>query len=171
MTSTEYAEIIENACARLSGLSAQKEGIEQEMAKLRHFILATINLLPTEQRHEFYERVTSLIMDEGLRAAGLTDAIREILKANPKKWFSAKLMRDHLLNTNFDFSSYVSNPLASVSTTLKRLAPDEAELMEIDGVAAFRWRNTKANRERAAKRQQARVAALYGVVPESMREK
>jgi hypothetical protein len=39
----------------------------------------------------------------------------------------------------FDFSSYKSSPLASISTTLKRFKPEDVETAEIDGVAAYRW--------------------------------
>jgi len=53
----------------------------------------------------------------------------------------------------FDFSGYRSNPLASISTALRRFKPSDVETTEIAGVTAYRWKDTKANRKKMVDRQ------------------
>jgi hypothetical protein len=71
--------------------------------------------------------------------AGLTEAIRSVLKKNYRQWLTVTQVRDRLESAGFDFSSYKSSPLASISTTLKRFKAEDVETAEIDGVAAYRW--------------------------------
>ena len=76
---------------------------------------------------------------EKIAEAGLTEAIRSVLKKNYRQWLTVTKVRDQLKSAGFDFSGYKSSPLASISTTLKRFKSEDVEAAEIDNVAAYRW--------------------------------
>jgi len=162
MTSQDYKAVLVNALERLGQLRQNKSAIEVEMENLRRFVSATIHMLPDAERNEFTAWAREAIGRNEIRELGLTDAIRSILEQQRKRWFTITQIRNSLNLARFDFSGYTSNPLASISATLKRLAPAEVEATEIDGVAAYRWKNTKTNRLRTVKRRQIAAEALYG---------
>ncbi|OLE52243.1 MAG: hypothetical protein AUG51_18990 [Acidobacteria bacterium 13_1_20CM_3_53_8] len=76
--------------------------------------------------------------DYGFGSAGLSDACREVLKASDKE-MTAMDVRDALIRTGYDLSKY-SNALASIHTTLKRLAgSDEVRMVESDEATTYKW--------------------------------
>ena len=138
---TNYKTILDNAFNELGRKSAQRKDLEIECAKLRQFILATMNMLPDEEREAFHAKLLEFWQEEDIKTASLTDAIRVVLRENPKQWYSASQMRDRLMRGGFNFSEYSSNPLASVATTLKRMKPEDGvETAVVEGVAAYRWK-------------------------------
>jgi len=157
MTSNEYRPVLDRAMARYSELQKQKLDLEAEEEKTIQFIFATINMLTDDERLEYlgYLQEWSKSYQKGQES--LADAIRETIYSAPKQWFTVAQVRDRLINSGFDFSKYQSNPLASVSTTLKRLLPKDAETHTVDGVTVYRARNTKAAREREARRSMLRL--------------
>lgn len=171
MTSGDYKAIVTDAVRRLGRLSDQYAEIEIEIGKLRQFIRATIHLLPDADRKRFLRwfNETKLTGDPNAKKSGLTENIREILEIDPKKWFTVTQMRNALEASGFDFANYTSNPLASISATLKRMHPKEIEAdFTQTGVAiAYRWKpNTKFAKLRRAKRRQeverGKFAAVHG---------
>jgi hypothetical protein len=157
MTSGEYRAVLDQAMARLVDLEKQKQELEVESEKVTQFIFATINMLSDTERQDFIAYLQEASKNWQKTEESLTDAIRELLFGKPKQWFTVAQVRDALLTSGFDFTKYLSNPLASVSTTLKRLVPKDAESNAIEGVNVFRARNTKAAREREAKRSMLRL--------------
>jgi hypothetical protein len=140
MSDTDYRAVLSAAMARLSAIATQMEALEIESAKLRQFIMATINMLPDAERETFVKAFDTL--NEGMKAkeASLKEASLKILReAGPVQWLTAAQVRDRLVTSGFDFSFYMSNPLASVSTTLRRMKPNEVEAAETEGVAAYRY--------------------------------
>ena len=118
-------------------------------------------MLPDADRETFIKAFDSLA--EGLKAkeASLKDAALKILHdAGPEQWLTTAQVRDRLVASGFDFSFYMSNPLASVSTTLRRMKPEEVDTAETEGVAAYRFnfRGEEANL-RAKAELKRRVAA------------
>jgi hypothetical protein len=171
MTSHDYKAIVTDAVRRLGRLSDQHAEIEIEIGKLRQFIRATIHLLPDPDRKRFLKwfEGTKLIGDPKLKKAGLTENIREIFEIDPKKWFTVTQMRNALEASGFDFAKYTSNPLASISATLKRMHPREieADVTETGVAVSYRWKpNTKFAKLRRAKRRQEvereKFAAVHG---------
>jgi len=162
MASSDYNEVLGDALLKLGAIVRKRQELEVEAAKLRQFIGATIHMLPDNDRTAFLKWYKDTVKAHEIRSAGLTDAIRDILYKRRKEWFSATEMRDALAAVAFDFSGYTSNPLASISSTLARLAPKEVECARPGGVAAYRWRNNKANRSRMKKRQEGAIEAIYG---------
>ncbi|SRR6266550_4687914 len=117
---------------QLAGLAARQTDIERKIGRLEKAVRAIIDLLDDEgEQLKYLER-----LDDTLRPAGLTDAIREFLKINKGKPISptgvAGWVRQYTVNH--------SNPLASVHTVLKRLAKtDEFEAVTVDGKPHYRW--------------------------------
>jgi hypothetical protein len=135
MADVNYKDVLDKSYDDFTRLIKQREELELEIAKLHQFIKATANMLSDEDRVVFMANVDQLAGD----AVGLTEAVRNTLKAAAPKWLTAASVRDQLLATGFDFSGYTSNPLASIHAVLKRMKPSEAETNNIEGVAAYRW--------------------------------
>jgi hypothetical protein len=140
MTHTKYKAVLKKAFNQYAMALRRTHELEIEMDKLKQFIHATMNMLPDEDRAYFLARLDQLAADEDIRSVGLKRAITKLMSAQPREWFTATKMRDRLLASGFDFRNYMTNPLASVSTTLKRMKSVEAEHTAIEGVAAYRWK-------------------------------
>jgi hypothetical protein len=140
MTDTDYNAVLSDALTQLEMLRQKAREIEVDISKLTQFIYAAMNMVPDDQRVDFIAKLDELAFDEDIRSVGLKDAITRILAAHPEKWFTSVEVRDDLLASRFNFTAYKANPLASVSTTLKRIKPEEAETTTIDGVTAYRWK-------------------------------
>jgi hypothetical protein len=167
MTSQDYRAILAEAIERLKRLVEQREELEAEVGNLRQFIGATIHMLPGGERERFLRWFNDTKRVGESRNIGLSESIRETLEGHPKRWFTVTQMRDALQASAFDFSDYKSNPLASISATLKRLYPSEIDYREMEGVAAYRWKpNTKSAKLRKANRQKeierGKLSAMYG---------
>jgi hypothetical protein len=140
MSGPNYKTILYESLDRYAKLDREREAIEIEIDKLDEFIKATMNLLPEEDRAEFAKLVTAAATIRVNRLSSLTEAIRRILReVSDKRYLTAAEVRDRLVSAGFDFSEYISNPLSSVSTTLRRMKPAEVETAEIQGVAGYRW--------------------------------
>jgi hypothetical protein len=148
MTDLEYKTTLLNAIRRLREATKLRDETEAEIVKLRQFVRATANMLSEKDRADYNQMIVMMDLHDGLRRAGLHDAVRRTLAVGSPKFFTAAQVRDQLRFMGFDFSSYRSNPLASVSTTLRRFSRREVEVTDIDGVAAYRWKNTQANRKK-----------------------
>jgi hypothetical protein len=135
MTPIDYKSLLEQALAEYGQMVLDRQLMDLEIAKKKQFIKATMNMLPDEDRAAL-DAALDKLSGEPL---GLTDAIRKVLQREPKKPFTATAVRDKLKKANFDFSSYKTNPLASIHAVLKRLKPEEVETTDIDGVTAWRW--------------------------------
>jgi hypothetical protein len=139
MTSIDYKEVLNDALTRYGELVTQRDNVAVEMAKQMEFIRATLNMLSDEETKEFKARVNEVYNNNQVREASLTESTRLALQAARGQFLTATQVRDRLVNSGFDFSGYLSNPLASVSTTLRRLKPEEIETAEVRGVAAYKW--------------------------------
>ncbi len=136
MTDSEYLRLLETSIKKFDELAWQREQLDIEMAKLQQFIQATVNLLPDEATKKFQERIAEMARESERASAGLTDAIRRTLQMKYPEWLTVAKVRDSLIAAGFDFSSYKSNPLAAISTTLRRLTKSDdsaVETMQVDG--------------------------------------
>ena len=140
MTDADYLRVLEDAIQKLRGLALQQEEIELEANKLEQFIRATMNLLPQDARKKFDEQLAAINTFYTLATYSLTGAIRDALQKRYPDWLTVANVRDALVEMGFDFAGYKSNPLAAVSTTLRRLAADKSvEIAQVDGaVNAYR---------------------------------
>ncbi len=156
MDAAHYLALITDAFSKWEKLQRDHESIEAEMMKLEQLIAATANMLPDDTKGVVMLRMTTLQELFRLRDVGLTDAIRAILRAEAGNWLTVTNVRDRLISMGFNFSDYSTNPLASVSTTLRRMKPEEVETTTVDGgVAAYRWKQSSP-----AEKAQAKMAIL-----------
>lgn len=141
MDAADYLILVNDAFEKLEKFQRDRESIEAETMKLEQLIAATANMLPDDVKNVVMLRMKNLQELSQLRDVGLTDAIRTILKQAAGDWLTVTNVRDRLINLGFNFSNYSTNPLASVSTTLRRMKPEEVETTTLDGgVAAYRWK-------------------------------
>jgi hypothetical protein len=136
-----YVSLVAKAIDAIEKLRMQREAIEAEIMKQEQFIAATANFLPKEERELIVDRLKTIHVLHRVRQSGLTSAVRVVLSST-EAWMTAAQVRDRLISRGFDFSSYSSNPLASVATTLKRMKFEEVETGTTkDGVITYRWKD------------------------------
>ena len=124
MDDAYYEQILDKSLDKFISLVEEKNRIEDELEKMRQFAHATINLLSDEAAARYEEKWKPFTDKLVSRVTSLRDSIKNILiKSYPAKLTAAQ-MRDKLRAEGFDFSSYKSDPLPSVSTTLRRLRED-----------------------------------------------
>jgi hypothetical protein len=162
MNDSEYAKILWSSVRKLRSLIEKREEAESEIAKIRQFMRAAVNMLPDNERQKMEKLLSLVDASDTLNRVGLTDAIKTVLERSPKRWFTVAQVRDALGDAGFDFSRYTSNPLSSVSTTLKRFKSFNMESKEIDGVTAYRWKDIKAALNSKARR--AQIDSLLGAL-------
>jgi len=138
MTDPQYRKILVREIQRLRSLIQQRDDTELNISKTRQFVRATVNMLPDDERQRMEKLLAYVDNSDSQNRAGLADAIRNVLEHSPKRWFTVAQVRDALRDAGFDFSRYTSNPLSSVSTTLKRFKSPNIESTEIDEVTAYR---------------------------------
>jgi hypothetical protein len=142
---------------RQKWLGKRDEAI-REVSRLSELIRATINMIPPEQvaRYEpIFERIEQrpLGLALAIRAcftAGRTTGLRNLNEATVpgianlagKEWLSPVEIRDALKDMGYPFENYKANPLASIHTTLKRMAPGELETKTLkDGQKVYRLKS------------------------------
>lgn len=142
MDTKDYIAAMSDAFNKLEKFYSDRESIDGEIMKTEQFITAAANLCPDHVRDIATGRIKAMQDLYRVRDAGLTDAIRLILKASGD-WQTVTNVRDRLVKSGFNFSLYSSNPLASVSAILRRLKEEEVETSLVDGgVTAYRWKDT-----------------------------
>jgi len=138
MASIDYNELLNQAFDEYSKLVADRREIEWKVAQKEQFIIATINMLPDDKKPAWITLFDKLSGEP----VTLSDAVRSVLQASPKKFHTATEVRDALRKMKFDFSQYTTNPLSSVHAALKRLKPEEAEATKTEGVMTWRWKDS-----------------------------
>ena len=138
MTDPQYRKILLKEIQKLRSLIQRRDDTELDIAKTRQFVRATLNMLPDDERQKMEKLLAYVDNSDNQSRAGLAEAIRGVLERSPKRWFTVAQVRDALRDSGFDFSRYTSNPLSSVSTTLKRFKSPNIESTEIDDVTAYR---------------------------------
>jgi len=142
MDDAYYMKILIAELEKLVKLMKQRGAIEVQSAKCEEFISATINMLSEEKRDEFRKTLDAVKEVGKDRDANLTYAIRRILQ-EATGYLTVSGVRDRLKEFGFDFSSYTSNPLASISTTLRRMKPEDVEVREAEGITMYRWKGVR----------------------------
>ena len=137
---SEYGDIYFAHLKKLSELRQKEEEIRTERAKVADMAKASFALMSDEEQAHFNEVMAGITEYFRNKELGLTDAIRKVLEASPNEWFGATRVRDKLKQECFDFSSYASNPLASIHTVLKRFKRNEVKARnDKSGNREYRW--------------------------------
>src|SRR2546425_970822 len=155
---TDYLSLVKKAFEKIEDIQQQREKLDAEFVKLEQFITATANFLPDEHRNLAMRLLKSLGDLQRARDFGLTESIRAVLRTEGD-WLTTSQVRDRLDALAFDFSVYTTNPLASISTTLRRMKEEEVESKtNDDGVAVYRWKDkTERLRKMAVVKQWAQL--------------
>jgi hypothetical protein len=137
--SIDYFAMFSDLVKRHNELSQRRNDIDLEIAKLTQLILATFPLLPAEKQALFQTEIEEL----EAQSTGLSNAIKLVFSNRKGEWLSAVKVREHLNTMGFDLTQYRANPLASITTTLKRMAPGYLQTQTLsDGQVLYQRRLT-----------------------------
>jgi hypothetical protein len=143
MTQPDYKEVLDGIFARVAEIIRQRSDYDAEIARLHQLMYAAANMLPDEERNAVISKWVEFFESQLNTETSLVDAVRKVLQEAGREWLTVAKVRDRLFSAGFDFSTYISNPLASVSTTLARLKKDEVQTTTIEGVTAYRWKGKR----------------------------
>lgn len=146
MTQDTYRKALEAAHAEMEELQVKQEQTEKRIAQLRHTIGSLLPLVLADEKGQPVRDATPYM--EPLEQLGLTDLVREVLKASdiPLRPLQVK---EGLERLGFDITPY-QNITATVHTILKRLASNgEVERTVEGGRTAYRLMSGNEQKERA----------------------
>lgn len=139
MNELNYNEQLDRLLSRLAEIMRQRSDLDVEADKVTQLIHATANMLPDGERNDVLDKWTHLFRTQLNSETSLTDSVRKAIQESNREWQTAAQVRNRIVLSGFDFSAYMSNPLASVSTTLARLKEKgEVETTSVEGVTAYR---------------------------------
>ena len=116
----------------LEKLEVELQDCNQELSRIKR---------KKEQFEQAIAGITGITSDEdeAPEAAGITQAVRDLLRQHPNKWVSAPAVRDKLRSDGFPVDQY-AQPLAVVHTTLRRMTNQgDLESGNIQGAVRYRW--------------------------------
>lgn len=129
-----YRKAIQVALHRLRVLVERREQIDRFVAKLRSVVIANAAMLSNSERDETLRSLQEIVGP----SRGFTHAVREFMRRNAERSFTAIAVREGLKTVSFDVTEY-DNPLASIHTILKRLS-ERGELNRNASDGTYRWR-------------------------------
>jgi hypothetical protein len=144
MATLDYKRMFEEAKEELETLHAEKSNLEGALSKIEFRIDAATKVynavapmvgqpsIPTLKDAAISTNIT------GLKAAGISVAVRSVLDASPQKDFTSSMVRDGLGERGWDWEKY-SNALSTIQTVLVRLVESGAakETTTQEGKKAF----------------------------------
>ena len=134
----DYRQMLSQLLAERDTWMRRRDEAAGQISKIGALIRATVRMLPPQQA-SLGERVLEEI-DE--RPLGLTEGLRLCLMTETDEWQSPMQLREALKNLGFSFEAYRANPLASIHTTLKRMA-DDLEVKGGEGQRVYRLKGTR----------------------------
>ena len=114
----DYWKIFADLMERRAKLIRQRDESEIELAKIKQLITSVFAMLPEDRQKANQQAID----DMAAESAGLQDAIKLVFSTREGQCISVSSVREYLNAMGFDFRQYKANPLASISTTLKRIA-------------------------------------------------
>lgn len=112
--------------AELERLTEAKREIDSDISKMVQIVAANIAVLPASERPDL-----GIKLEAAMPPSGLSDAALRVLSFT--NHLTVADVRDALLESGYDLSSQ-TNALASINTTLRRLAEaGKVTFMEING--------------------------------------
>jgi hypothetical protein len=114
----DYWKMFTDLMQRRAALVRQRDEAEVELAKMKQLIVSVFALLPEDQQKANQQAIEDLEAE----SSGIQDAIKLVFSTHEGEWMTVSDVRDRLNEMGFDFRQYKANPLASIGTTLKRIA-------------------------------------------------
>ena len=134
--SFDLHKAIANRRRELKQLCEQRDFIERQLLQVN---LALTSLAGELDDKKEQQELLKEIEAARRKPAGLTEAISESLRASPYRNFSATEVRRWLEREGFDLSDY-SQPLATISVTLRRLAESgRAKAIRQNRRVTYQW--------------------------------
>jgi hypothetical protein len=136
----DYGKLVRETLQRLQANRIQMAALSEESSKFEQFIAATIPLLPENEQEQLMREFQAERDAREAHSTTLTAAIRSALREKIGVQMTVAEVRDRLEANGFDFSHYRTNPLAAISTTLRRMAErDDCYLTKssLNGVATY----------------------------------
>ncbi|HEY0701159.1 MAG TPA: hypothetical protein VGD60_00180 [Candidatus Acidoferrales bacterium] len=149
----DYKAQLDAIFERVAEIIREKSDLDAEASRLTQLMHATANMLPAKERNEVVDKWTAMFQTQLTREGSLSDAVRKVFAStNFRERLTVAQVRDRLIASGYDFTAYLSNPLASVSATLGRLK-DKGELLSdaVEGVAVYRRKVTRYPRTSTGK--------------------
>jgi len=145
MQPTDYKEMLEKLFIKYQQLIDQRKEVDRELENLEQLMHALSKMLPAdEEHHRLLVKWSGILRARKEKEVSLITAVRNVMQSEGRKYLTVAMVRDRLVANGFDFSEYMSNPLASVSTTLARLKQhQELDSRSIEGITAYRFRTRK----------------------------
>ncbi len=137
----DYWKMFVDLMQRRAILTRQRDEAEVELAKMKQLIVSVFSLLSEDQQKANQQAID----DMEAESSGLQDAIRLVFSTHEGDWLTVSNVRDYLIDTGFDTRRYKSNPLASIGTTLKRMADTNFVELKNSGSGALYMRRPIAN--------------------------
>jgi hypothetical protein len=134
MTPTSYTKIVEDSKKELEDLLIKQEDIERRISRLKQAILA---LTPLADEENALCGVDVEPMLQALGLSGITDALRDVLKAATAPMTPVEI-KQRILTMGVDLSGH-KNIMASIHSTLKRLAAND-EVETRDNGLTYKWK-------------------------------
>lgn len=123
MINDEYAGALKDAVAALEALRRERHALDLKIAKLEQ-LEAALRSVGNED-------------EDSLAMAGLTDAIRQVVRGGGERGLAPTELRERLLGRGFKLSKY-SQPLAMIHVILKRLERN-GEVLQIGAEPRRYW--------------------------------
>jgi len=144
MTTPDYSQLLDGLFTRMMEIWRMRTDLDAESAKLTQLMHATVNMLPDNERNAVVQKWTETFATQLGKEMSLSDAVRKAVQDAGREWLTVAQVRDRLFKNGFDFSGYLSNPLASVSATLVRMKDKkEVDMNTVEGVATYRWKQRR----------------------------
>jgi hypothetical protein len=141
MATPDYSVLLDNLLRRMTDIVHEKSNLDAEAEKILQLLHATVNMLPDDERNVILGKWTEILKTQSNRDTSLIDSVRKILQEAHGQWLTVAEVRNRVVAAGFDFSDYISNPLASISSTLTRLKDKkEAACNTVEGVKVYRWK-------------------------------
>lgn len=114
----DYWQLFSQLMQRRADLIRQRDEAEVELAKMKAMIVSVFALLPEDQQKPNQQAID----DMEAESSGLQDVIKLVFSSRQGTWVTTSDVREHLILIGYDLRRYKANPMASIATTLKRLA-------------------------------------------------
>jgi chromosome segregation ATPase len=154
MATEEYKRMLAGMREELEGLLEQQEETEQRIAQLKQAIMS---FAPLAKEPEAVGLLASAFL-----AQGMTESIRDILRAVYPQQLSPVEIREQLKNRGQDLSQH-KNVMASIHSTLKRMF-DGMEITTKDEGVTYQWIRRFPRLHHRFKRRKKSHTSIPGIV-------
>ncbi len=136
---TSYEKAFDESLSELEELLRRRREIDTELSRLRSVILVLYEKAGCSNARE--DKLMDLFGQLDVCTPRLTDAVKDALyAADPKRRLPAIQIKDLMEISGFDFAKF-TNPLASVHSTLRRLAAQGEIGSRIEKGTTMYWWN------------------------------